>query len=141
VTGAGERLLRVTIERLSFDFVLSATSDTGVAKVTGAGRLEEAGQPVRDLGPVDVTIWGSTVEQLPIQAKTWPERFDTIPSDCFGVSSGADHRFDVFVSVDRFVTVLGLLNAVPAGQVVIHCEAADDAAHDYVTRLEISASR
>lgn len=137
-----KRRFRIQIEKTAFDLVLSANSDSGVAKVTGLAVLEDLGG-LHDLGHVEVAIWGSTVEQLRGRARSWPERFDTIPENCFGVSSDHERRFDIFLAAPRFVTVVNLLNAAHGGQVVIHAEPAPDGSteHDYVTQCEISASR
>jgi hypothetical protein len=134
------RVLRIQIERTSFDFVLEATSDTGVAKVTGAGVMEDL-SGVREIGAVELTIWGSTAEQLRSRAPNWPARFDTIPEGHFGVSAAEEHRFDVFVEAPRFVAVLNLLQAAHGGRIVIHAVAAPDGAHDHVSRVEISGAR
>jgi hypothetical protein len=135
-----KRLVRVQIERTSFDFVLAANSDTGVAKISGLAVLEDL-TGLHDLGHVEVTIWGSTVEQLRVLARTWPDRFNGIPEDYFGVSSDEEHRFDIFIAAARFVTVVNLLNAAHGGQIVIHADASEDGRLDYVSQVEISATR
>jgi hypothetical protein len=135
-----KRVVRVQIERTSFDFVLAANSDTGVAKVSGLAVMEDLAG-LHDLGHVEVTIWGSTVEQLRVRARTWPERFNGIPEDYFGVSSDEEHRFDIFISATRFINVVNLLNAAHGGQIVIHADASEDGKLDYVSQVEISAAR
>ncbi len=135
-----KRLVRVQIERTSFDFVLAANSDSGVTKIGGLAVMEDLGG-LHDLGHVEVTIWGSTVEQLRVRARTWPERFNGIPEDYFGVSSDEEHRFDIFISAARFITVVNLLNAAHGGQIVIHADVSEDGKLDYVSQVEVSAAR
>ncbi|HSP23613.1 MAG TPA: hypothetical protein VLQ65_00415, partial [Saliniramus sp.] len=72
---------------------------------------------------------------------TWPERFNVIPEDYFGVSSDEEHRFDIFIAATRFITVVNLLNAAHGGQIVIHADASEDGRLDYVSQVEISAAR
>ena len=43
-----------------------------------------------DLGDIDLTVWGATPAQLKMRAKTWPERFDRVTGDYFGVSSAGE---------------------------------------------------
>ena len=85
MSAKAQRLVRVGIETTSFDLVLTATADTGVAKIAGRGQLlhdpTNPSAEARDLGAVDVTIWGSTLTQLKSRAKTWPERVNAIPAD------------------------------------------------------------
>lgn len=132
-----KRVIRVRIETFTFDFVMSGTIDSGVAKVTGLGVLDDAEGP-HDLGHVEVTIWGATLAQLRSQARNWPERFDAIRGDYFGVSSREEHRFDVFVAAPRFVTAIDMLRAAHGGTIVLHVDVATEEAVDFVTQVEIS---
>ena len=68
-----DRHIRVAITRVAYDLVLTATNDTGVSKLVGAGALVDPNDPstvVQELGTVDLTFWGSTPAQLKMRAKT-----------------------------------------------------------------------
>jgi len=119
-----ERHIRMAVQRVSYDIVLTATNDAGVAKLTGPGRLvdwKDPGVMLDDLGAIDLTVWGATTAQLKMRAKTWPERFDRVTGDYFGVSSAGEHRFDVFVSTDRFMRLLDLAHG--SRRAVLTCAA------------------
>ena len=142
---AQKRVIRVRIETLRFDVVLASYHDTDVARVKGLGVMDDAAGP-HDLGHVEVTFWGATLEQLRARALQWPARFDDIDDDHFGVSSRDEHRFDIFIAHERFMHVLALLRdarrsgqagATP-GQVVLHVDVVPDAGFDLVTTVEIS---
>jgi hypothetical protein len=139
-----ERHIRVAVQRVSYDLVLGATQDTGVAKLTGPGRLVDRADPavsLDDLGAVDVTVWGSTLEQLRLRAKTWPPRFDRVTGDYFGVSAAGEHRYDVFLSTDRFMRLLDLAHGSRRGIMTLRCHVTPDGAADLVHEIEISAGR
>ena len=105
-----DRWIRVAIARVSYDIVLTATNDTGVAKLAGTGELLDpaTGEAAGDLGEVDLTFWGSTTAQLKMRARSWPARFDRVTGDFFGVSSAGEHRFDIFLSAERYFRLLDL---------------------------------
>jgi hypothetical protein len=129
---------------VSYDLVLAATSDTGVAKLAGTGDLLDAhGEPEPDgaLGEIDLTFWGSTTAQLKMRAKTWPTRFDRVTGDYFGVSSAGEHRFDIFLSSERFFRLLDLAHGSRRAIVHLRCEVSPDGEVDLVREVEISASR
>ena len=139
-----ERHIRMAVQRVSYDIVLTATNDTGVAKLTGPGRLVDWRDPtvmLDDLGDIDVTVWGATPAQLKMRAKTWPERFDRITADYFGVSSAGEHRFDVFVATDRFMRLLDLAHGSRRAVLTLRCHVSPDGALDLVREIEISAAR
>ena len=50
----------------------------------------DAAKELRKLGEIDITIWGSTTEQLKTRAKTWPKHFDYVTGDYFGVATAGD---------------------------------------------------
>jgi hypothetical protein len=138
------RHIRVAVTRVSYDLVLAATSDTGVAKLAGTGDLLDAhGEPEPDgaLGEIDLTFWGSTTAQLKMRAKTWPARFDRVTGDYFGVSSAGEHRFDIFLSSERFFRLLDLAHGSRRAIVHLRCEVSPDGEVDLVREVEISASR
>lgn len=138
----GGRHIRVAVTRVSYDLVLTSTADTGVAKLAGTGELLGAdGQPTQSLGEVDLTFWGSTTAQLKMRAKAWPPRFDRVTGDYFGVSSAGEHRFDIFLSGERFFRLLDLAHGSRRAVLHLRCEVSSDGAVDLVREVEISASR
>ena len=138
----GDRHIRVAVTRVSYDLVLSATNDTGVAKLAGTGDLLGAdGQPQQNLGEVDMTFWGSTPAQLKMRAKAWPARFDRVTGDYFGVSSAGEHRFDLFLSAERFFRLLDLAHGSRRAVLHLRCQVSSDGTVDLVHEVEISASR
>jgi hypothetical protein len=142
VKGAPARHIRVAISRVAYDIVLSATTDAGVSKLVGAGALVDPSDPtvvVEELGTVDLTFWGSTTAQLKMRAKTWPERFEHVTGDYFGVSSAGEHRFDVFLSAERFLRLLDLAHGSRRAVVTLRCDREGDL--DLVREIEISAGR
>ena len=142
--GAPDRHIRVAITRVAYDLVLTATNDTGVAKLVGTGGLVDPGDPtavVEDLGNVDLTFWGSTPAQLKMRAKTWPERFERVTGDYFGVSSAGEHRFDIFLATERFMRLLDLAHGSRRAVVTLRCDRTIDGELDLVREIEISASR
>ena len=138
MTPGQARNIHVSITRVSFDVVMTATNDTGVAKLVGVGATAETGE---DIGDVDLTIWGSTPAQLRMRAKTWPVRFDRVDGDYFGVSSAGEHRFDLFVSGDRFFRLIDLAHGSRRAVVRLRCEVSADGLYDLVREVEISAGR
>jgi hypothetical protein len=139
-----ERHIRMAVLRVSYDLVLTATTDTGVAKLTGPGRLVDPRDPTQaleDLGTIDLTIWGATPAQLKMRAKSWPDRFNRVTGDYFGVSSAGEHRFDVFVSTDRFMRLLDLAHGSRRAVLTLRCHASADGTLDLVREIEISAAR
>jgi hypothetical protein len=139
---ATERHLRIAVAQVSYDLVLTATNDTGVAKLGGVGvLLDAAGQPGDNLGDVDLTFWGSTTAQLKMRARTWPARFDRVTGDYFGVSSAGEHRFDIFLSGERFFRLLDLAHGSRHAIVHLRCEVSSDGEVDLVREVEISAGR
>jgi len=139
-----ERHIRMAVLRVSYDLVLTATTDTGVAKLTGPGRLVDCRDPsvaLEDLGAIDLTVWGATPAQLKMRAKTWPDRFNRVTSDYFGVSSAGEHRFDVFVATDRFMRLLDLAHGSRRAVLTLRCHVSPDGALDLVREIEISAAR
>ena len=124
-----ERHIRMAVQRVSYDLVLTATTDTGVAKLTGPGRRVDPRDPsviLDDLGDIDLTVWGATPAQLKMRAKTWPPRFDRVTGDYFGVSSAGEHRFDVFVSTDRFMRLLNLAHCSRSAVLTLRCDLSPD---------------
>jgi len=139
-----ERHIRMAVLRVSYDLVLSATTDTGVAKLTGPGRLVDPRDPttaLEDLGAIDLTVWGATPAQLKMRAKTWPDRFNRVTGDYFGVSSAGEHRFDVFVAADRFMRLLDLAHGSRRAVLTLRCHVSPDGSLDLVREIEISAAR
>ena len=139
-----ERHIRMAVLRVSYDLVLTATTDTGVAKLTGPGRLVDWRDPsvaLEDLGAIDLTVWGATPAQLKMRAKTWPDRFNRVTGDYFGVSSAGEHRFDVFVAADRFMRLLDLAHGSRRAVLTLRCHVSLDGALDLVREIEISAAR
>ncbi len=139
-----ERHIRMAVQRVSYDIVLTATNDTGVAKLTGPGRIVDWRNPtvmLDDLGDIDLTVWGATPAQLKMRAKTWPERFDRITADYFGVSSAGEHRFDIFLAAERFMRLLDLAHGSRRAIVTLRCDRTLDGELDLVREIEISASR
>lgn len=139
-----ERHIRVAVTKVSYDLVLTSNLDTGVAKLAGTGRLVHHADPTMmldDLGPVDLTIWGSTTEQLKMRAKTWPTRFDRVTGDYFGVSAAGEHRFDIFIATERFMRLLDLAHGSRRAVVTLRCDRSADGKLDLVREIEISASR
>ncbi len=136
------RHIRIAVTRVSYDLVLAATSDTGVAKLAGTGEsLDANGEPDASLGEIDLTFWGSTTAQLKMRAKTWPARFDRVTGDYFGVSSVGEHRFDIFLSGERFFRLLDIAHGSRRAVVHLRCEVSSDGEVDLVREVEISASR
>ena len=135
---AGSRDIHVSITRVAYDLVLTATNDTGVAKLTGVGATAETGE---DIGDVDITIWGSTPAQLKMRAKAWPTRFDRVDGDHFGVSSAGEHRFDIFLSGERFFRLLDLAHGSRRAIMRLRCDVSADGQYDLVREVEISAGR
>ena len=139
-----ERHIRMAVQRVAYDLVLTATTDTGVAKLTGPGRLvdwRDPGVMLDDLGSIDLTVWGATPAQLKMRAKTWPERFNRVTEDYFGVSSAGEHRFDVFVAADRFMRLLDLAHGSRRAVLTLRCHVSQDGELDLVREIEISAAR
>ncbi|HYY84861.1 MAG TPA: hypothetical protein VE686_10235 [Beijerinckiaceae bacterium] len=139
-----ERHIRVAVTKVSYDLVLTSNLDTGVAKLAGTGRLVHHADPTMmldDLGPVDLTIWGSTTEQLKMRAKTWPTRFDRVTGDYFGVSAAGEHRFDIFIATERFMRLLDLAHGSRRAVITLRCEVSPDGAADLLREMEISAAR
>ena len=142
--GAPDRHIRVAITRVAYDLVLTATTDAGVSKLVGAGGLVDPSDPtvvVEELGAVDLTFWGSTPAQLKMRAKTWPDRFERVSGDYFGVSSAGEHRFDIFLSSERFMRLLDLAHGSRRAIVTLRCDRTIDGELDLVREIEISASR
>ncbi len=141
---APDRHIRVAVTRVAYDLVLTATNDTGVSKLVGTGGLVDPTDPttvVEDLGAVDLTFWGSTPAQLKMRAKTWPERFDRLTGDYFGVSDADEHRFDVFLAAERFLRLLDLAHGSRRAVITLRCDRSMDGSLDLVREIEISASR
>ncbi len=132
------RNIRVSITRVSYDLVCDATTDTGVAKLTGSAVLLETNE---ELGLVDLTFWGSTPAQLKMRARNWPARFDAVSGDYFGVSDAGEHRFDIFLSAERFFRLLDLAHGSRRAAIRLSCDVSDDGRLDLVHEMEISASR
>jgi hypothetical protein len=143
MNATAERHVRVAVTRVAYDLVLTATADAGVAKLAGAGRIihHRTQEPLQELGEVDITVWGSTTEQLRVRAKTWPKHFDYVRGDYFGVATRGDHRFDVFVSGERFMRLLDLAHGSRRAVFTIRCEVSADGRVDLVREIEISAAR
>jgi hypothetical protein len=138
------RHIRVAITRVAYDLVLTATTDAGVSKLVGAGALVDPNDPTvvtEELGTVDLTFWGSTPAQLKMRAKTWPERFERVTGDYFGVSSAGEHRFDVFLAAERFMRLLDLAHGSRRAVVTLRCDRSPDGKLDLVREIEISAGR
>jgi hypothetical protein len=138
-----ERHIRVAVTRVAYDLVLTATADAGVAKLAGAGRVihHRTKEPLQELGEIDITVWGSTTEQLKVRAKTWPKHFDYVTGDYFGVATAGDHRFDVFVSGERFMRLLDLAHGSRRAVFTMRCDVSPDGRVDLVREIEISAAR
>ena len=132
------RNIHVSITRVAYDLVLTATNDTGVAKLAGVGATAETGE---EIGDVDLTFWGSTTAQLRMRAKAWPERFDRVDGDYFGVSSAGEHRFDIFLNGERFFRLLDLAHGSRRAIVRLRCTVSPDGLYDLVHEVEISAGR
>ncbi|MDB5589809.1 hypothetical protein [Enterovirga sp.] len=133
------RNIRVAITRVSYDLVCDATTDTGVARLTGTGTLAETGE---ELGTVELTFWGSTTAQLRMRARNWPDRFDAVSGDYFGVSTGpSENRFDVFLAAERFFRLLDLAHGSRRAVVRLACDVTPNGQYDLVHEMEISASR
>lgn len=133
-----ERNIRVAIAKVSYDLVCTATNDTGIAKLTGTGSLVSTGE---EIGAVDLTFWGSTPAQLRMRAKNWPDRFDYVSGDYFGVSSAGEHRFDIFLASERFFRLLDLAHGSRRATVRLLADVSSDGQLDLVREMEISASR
>lgn len=138
MTPGSSRTIRVSVTRVAYDLVCNATNDTGIAKLTGSGLLAETGE---DLGIVDLTFWGSTPAQLKMRARNWPDRFDAISGDYFGVSGAGEGRFDIFLSGERFFRLLDLAHGSRRAMIRLSCEVSSDGQLDLVHEMEISASR
>jgi hypothetical protein len=132
------RNIHISITRVAYDLVLTANNDTGVAKLTGVGATAETGE---DIGDVDLTIWGSTPAQLKMRARSWPERFDRVEDDYFGVSSAGEQRFDIFLSGERFFRLLDLAHGSRRAIIRLRCDVSADGQYDLVREVEISAGR
>ena len=142
--GASERHIRVAVSRVAYDLVLTATTDAGVSKLVGAGALIDPSDPTvvtEELGNVDLTFWGSTPAQLKMRAKTWPDRFERVTGDYFGVSSAGEHRVDVFLAAERFMRLLDLAHGSRRAVITLRCDRSPDGELDLVREMEISASR
>jgi hypothetical protein len=142
--GAPDRHIRVAITRVAYDLVLTATTDAGVSKLVGPGGLVDPNDPTvvtEELGTVDLTFWGSTPAQLKIRAKTWPDRFERVTGDYFGVSSAGEHRFDVFLAAERFMRLLDLAHGSRRAIITLRCDRTLDGELDLVREIEISAGR
>ena len=138
-----ERHVRIAVTKVAYDLVLSATTDAGVAKLTGTGRVihHRTQETLQELGEIDITIWGSTTEQLKTRAKTWPKHFDYVTGDYFGVATAGDHRFDIFVSGERFMRLLDLAHGSRRAVFTVRCDVSPDGRVDLVREMEISAAR
>lgn len=132
------RTIRIAITKVSYDLVCNATTDMGVARLNGSGTLAETSE---ELGMVDLTFWGSPPDQLKQRARNWPERFDTISGDYFGVSGAGEGRFDVFLSAERFFRLLDLAHGSRRAVIRLSCDVSPDGELDLVREMEISASR
>ena len=138
MTPGTRRNISISLARVSYDIVGNAVSDTGVAKIAGTGEILETGE---DLGAVDITFWGSTPAQLKLRAKNWPPRFDSVEGEYFGVSDAGQHRFDIFLSAERFFRLLDLAHGSRRASLRLSCDVSPDGALDLVREIEISASR
>ena len=141
---APDRNIRVAITRVAYDLVLTATTDAGMSKLVGIGGLVDPNDPTvvtEELGEVDLTFWGSTPAQLKMRAKTWPDRFERVTGDYFGVSSAGEHRFDVFLVSERFMRLLDLAHGSRRAIITLRCDRTVDGELDLVREIEISASR
>lgn len=138
MSAAARRNIRIALTRVSYDIVGNATSDTGVAKIAGTAEILETGE---ELGAVDVTFWGSSPAQLKMRAKNWPARFDAVQGDYFGVSDAGEHRFDIFLSAERFFRLLDLAHGSRRASIRLACDLSPDGTLDLVREIEISASR
>ena len=139
-----DRHIRVAITRVAYDLVLTATTDAGVSKLVGAGALVDPNDPtviIEELGTVDLTFWGSTPAQLKMRAKTWPERFERVTGDYFGVSTADEHRFDIFLVAERFMRLLDLAHGSRRAIITLRCDRSPDGTLDLVREIEISAGR
>ena len=132
------RRISVSITRVAYDIVSDSTTDTGVAKLTGGGAALDTGE---ELGPIDLTIWGSTTAQLKMRARNWPERFDAISGDYFGVSTAGEGRFDLFLAAERFFRLLDLAHGSRRAVIRLTCDVSPNGELDLVREMEISASR
>ena len=132
------RNIRISLTRVSYDIVGDATSDTGVAKIAGTAEVMETGE---ELGAVDVTFWGSTPAALKMRARNWPERFDAVQGEHFGVSDAGEHRFDIFLSAERFFRLLALAHGSRRATIRLACDISPDGTLDLVREIEISANR
>jgi hypothetical protein len=142
--GSPDRHIRVAVTQVAYDLVLTATNDTGVAKLAGTGSLVDPADPavvLEQLGAVDLTFWGSTPAQLKMRAKAWPARFDKVVGDYFGVSSAGEHRFDLFLATERFMRLLDLAHGSRRAVITLRCDRTADGDLDLVREIEISASR
>ena len=142
--GAPDRHIRVAVTRVAYDLVLTATTDARVSNLVGVGGLVDPGDPTvvtEELGTVDLTFWGSTPAQLKMRAKTWPDRFERVTGDYFGVSSASEHRFDIFLSSERFMRLLDLAHGSRRAIITLRCDRTIDGELDLVREIEISASR
>jgi hypothetical protein len=138
------RHIRVAITRVAYDLVLTSTTDSGVSKLVGTGALVDPNDGsviLGELGDVDLTFWGSTPAQLKMRAKSWPERFERITGDYFGVSGADEHRFDIFLASERFMRLLDLAHGSRRAVVTLRCDRTGDGSLDLVREIEISASR
>lgn len=138
MTPGARRNIRIALMRVSYDIVGNATTDTGVARIAGTAEILETGE---ELGAVDLTFWGSTPAQLKMRAKNWPARFDAVHGDYFGVSDAGEHRFDIFLSAERFFRLLDLAHGSRRASIRLSCDVSADGKLDLVREIEISASR
>ena len=139
-----DRHIRVAVSRVAYDLVLTATTDAGVSKLVGAGALVDPNDPTvvtEELGTVDLTFWGSTPAQLKMRAKTWPDRFERLTGDYFGISTADEHRFDIFLNAERFMRLLDLAHGSRRAVIALRCHRSPDGTLDLVREIEISASR
>jgi hypothetical protein len=138
------RHIRVAVTRVAYDLVLTATTDSGVSKLVGTGALVDPNDGsviLEELGEVDLTFWGATPAQLKMRARSWPERFDRVTGDHFGVSGADEHRFDIFLASERFMRLLDLAHGSRRAVITLRCDRTSDGSLDLVREIEISASR
>lgn len=143
MSARAERHVRIAVTKVAYDLVLTATNDAGVAKLSGTGRVihPRTQETEQELGEIDITIWGSTTEQLRTRAKAWPKHFDYVTGDYFGVATAGDLRFDIFMSGERFMRLLDLAHGSRRAVFTIRCEVSADGRVDLVREMEISAAR
>ena len=76
-----------------------------------------------------------------MRAKNWPSRFDAVQGDHFGVSDVGEHRFDIFLSSERFFRLLDLAHGSRRASIRLSCDVSAEGTLDLVREMEISASR